>query len=770
VIDPTQLAPRKFGEVLRRYRRAAGLTQEELAARSGLSVRAIRDLERDRTRRPYYRSVRLLADALRLTNAQRSGFYGLARDHGGTAVTGLAGPCQLPAKVAQFVGRDRELKALDELLDRACTPSAGGTMVVSAIVGTAGIGKTALAVHWAHQASARFPGGQLYVNLRGHDTGPPMTAADALAGFLYALGVAPEGWPPGVDARAGLYRSLVARRRLLIVLDNARDADQVRPLLPGSPGCLVLITSRGSLGGLAVSEGAHLLTLDVLAVDEARQLLAGRLGAERVAAEPGAVSELIGLCARLPLALAIVAARACARPGLPLAGLAAELRDQSGRLDALDAGDRASSMRTVLSWSCGQLTPAGARLFRLLGVHPGPDSTVHAAASLARTTPAKARRLLGELARANLLAERAPGRFGCHDLLRAYAIEQATTTGSRAARRAALGRLLDYYLNTAAAADRLLRPHRRRIDLAAPSPGVTLEDLASHGQALAWLDAEHRGLLAAITLAASHGFDGHAWRLAFSLETSFYRRGHWQDWAAAQRTALEAAYRLGDRDAQTLAHSGVARAQIPLGSPAEALSHLATALRQREEAADVYGQARVHLYVSRALEYQKRYRQALARSRLGLRLAQTAGADAESLLADALNQVGWELALLGCYQQALGYCQRAVALSRQIDERHLEPYALDSLAYVHWHLGHHAEAADCYRRAIELFGEEGHRYRKAQTLAHAGDAHHATGNQAAAQQAWKQARDILDDLHHPDADTIRAKLTPDCPEGRAPSA
>jgi tetratricopeptide (TPR) repeat protein/transcriptional regulator with XRE-family HTH domain len=768
VIDPTKLAPRKFGEVLRQYRLAAGLTQEELAARSGLSVRAIRDLERAWTGRPYHRSVRLLADALKLTDAQRSGLYGLARDQGGTAVTGLAGPCQLPTGVAQFVGRDRELNTLDELLCQACAPPAGGTVMVSAIVGTAGIGKTALAVHWAHQASARFPGGQLHVNLRGYDTDEPMAAADALAGFLYALGVTPEGLPPGLDARAGLYRSLVARIRPLIVLDNARDAEQVRPLLPGSPGCLVLVTSRGSLAGLAVSEGAHLLTLDVLAVDEARQLLAGRLGAERVAAEPGAVSELIALCARLPLALAIVAARACARLGLPLAGLAAELRDQSGRLDALDTGDPASSVRTVLSWSYDQLTPAGARLFRLLGVHPGPDSTVHAAASLAGTTPAKARRLLDELARANLLAEQASGRFGCHDLLRAYAIEQATTTGSRAARRAALGRLLDYYLHTAAAADRLLRPHRRRIDLAAPRPGVTPEDLASHGQALAWLDAEHRGLLAAVTVAAGHGFDGHAWQLAFSLETSFYRRGHWQDWAVTQRTALEAAYRLGDRDAQTLAHCGVARAQIPLGCPAEALSHLATALCQREEAADVYGQACVHLYASRALEYQRRYREALARSRLGLQLAQTAGAGAESLLADALNQVGWELALVGRYQQALGYCQRAVALSQQIDERHLEPYALDSLAYVHWHLGRHAEAADCYRRAVGLFGEEGHRYRKAQTLAHAGDAHQAAGNQAAAQQAWKHARDILDDLHHPDADTIRAKLTADRPEGRTP--
>jgi tetratricopeptide (TPR) repeat protein len=735
-------------------------------------VRAIGDLERDRSARPYLRSVRLLAGALGLTDAQHGELNGLARGEGGT---GPAGPSQLPAGVAQFVGRERELKMLDELLNQVSQQSAGGTVVISAIGGTAGVGKTALAVHWARRVSARFPDGQLYVDLRGFGpSGTPLAAAEAVGGFLAALEVAPEGWPPGLDARVGLYRSLVAGKRLLIVLDNARDAGQVRPLLPGSPGCLVLVTSRSSLGGLAVIEGAHLLSLDVLSQDEAWWLLAGRLGADRVEAEPGAVSELIGLTARLPLALAIVSARASARSGFPLAGLAAELRDEPARLDALDAGDPASSVRAVFSWSYDQLSPAGRRLFRLLGLHPGPDFTVHAAASLAGTTPARARPLLDELARASLLTEQSPGRFSCHDLLHAYAIERAAATRPGAGGRTALGRLLDYYLHTATAADRLLYPLRRGIGVAAPGPGVTPDDLAGHRQALAWLDAEHRRLVAAVALAADHGFDVHAWQLAFSLETFFFRRGRWDDWAATQRTALAAACRLGDRYAQALAHCGIANAQTYADCPDEALSHLDRALSLMEEVGDVLGQAYVHKYAcaahlsagrthlraGQALEGQERYREGLTRSRLSLRLTRTAGPPAEPHLAHAFNQLGWMLAQLGRYRQALPYCQHAVALSQRIGNRHTLPHALDSLAYVYRHLGRHAEASDCYRRALELLDEQGATYSKADTLVYVGDAHHANGDPAAARQAWRQALAILDDLHHPDADAIRAKLTP----------
>jgi tetratricopeptide (TPR) repeat protein len=422
----------------------------------------------------------------------------------------------------------------------------------------------------------------------------------------------------------------------------------------------------------------------------------------------------------------------------------------------------------VFSWSYQNLTPAAARLFRLSGLHPGPEFTVRAIASLAGSTPAVAQRILDELVRANVLTEQVPGRFGCHDLLRAYASELAATAGPRAARRAAMGRLLDYYLHTAAKADRLLYPQRRAIALAPPEPGVTPDEPASHSQALAWFDAEHHGLVAAVTLAADNSFDVHAWQIPFSLETFFYRRGHWQDWSATQYTALAAAYRLGDPYAQTLAHSGVANAQIQSGCPAEALRHLVTALRLREEAGDLFGQARVHLYAALALERQARFPEALALARQALQLARTAGPSALSLQAEALNQLGWALAMLGRYPQALRYCQRAVAMSQKAGNEHHQPAAFDSLAYVHRHLGQHAEAADCYHRAIDLFDQLGHRHQKAETLVYLGEAYQANGSPAAARQAWLQALAILDDLHHPDAGPLRAKLYPPvCWEGAA---
>jgi NB-ARC domain len=291
----------------------------------------------------------------------------------------VAVPRQLPGAVCGFAGRVTELDELTGLLNSART---GGTVVISAIEGTAGIGKTALAVHWAHQVAGRFPDGQLHVNLRGFDpAGTPMTSAVAVRGFLDALDVPPERIPVSVDAQAALYRSLLAGRRVLVVLDNARDAGQVRPLLPGSSGCMVIVTSRNRLTSL-IAEGARPLTVDLLTVTDARQLLAGHLGASRMAAEPDAVEDIITACSRLPLALAIVAARASAHPSFPLTALADELRDAQDRLEVLNGGEAAANARAVFSWSCRQLSTEAARLFRLLGLHPGPDITAPAAAAL----------------------------------------------------------------------------------------------------------------------------------------------------------------------------------------------------------------------------------------------------------------------------------------------------------------------------------------------------------------------------------------------------
>jgi transcriptional regulator with XRE-family HTH domain len=465
VIGPDAVS---FSDLLRQYRTAAGLTQRELAERANLSIRTIQNMEQGHSVRPYQRTVRLLASALDVTGPAAAELSDLARQRNGSAGTDpvSAPPRQLPPAAAQFVGREAELDALTDMLAESGGSGSGGVVVISAINGTAGIGKTTLALHWAHRAAARFPDGQLYVDLRGFSAGAPVTPSEAIRSFLDALGLAPESLPAGEEAQAALFRSSVAGRRLLIVLDNARDAGQVRPLLPGSPGCMVLVTSRASLDGLAVSEGARLLTLDVLSEQEARQLLAARLGGERLAADPLAVSELIRLCAELPLALTVAAARVISRPGFPLAAAAAELREAAGRLDALETGDLASSVRPVFSWSYRNLSEPAAAMFRLVGLHPGPDLTVPAAASSAGIPLRAARRCLDELTRAHMLAEQPPGRFRCHDLLRAYADEQAAGL-SEDDRRQVLCPDLDHYVHTGHRASALLNPHRAPIAIKA---------------------------------------------------------------------------------------------------------------------------------------------------------------------------------------------------------------------------------------------------------------------------------------------------------------
>ena len=333
-------------------------------------------------------------------------------------------PRQLPAAPRGFTGRAGELLALYPLLERDSAETSG--VVIAALTGMAGIGKTALAVHWAHRVADRFPDGQLFVNLRGSSpSGAPVTPTEAVCGFLTALGAPPARIPADTDGQAALYRTLLVGRRMLIVLDNAQNAEQVRPLLPGSPGCLVLVTSRNRLTGLAAADGAHLITLGVLTEPESRDLLSVNLGAGRAMAEPEAVSELIGLCGRLPLALRGVAARAIACPGLPLSALAAEMRDTQRRLDVLETGEAATSVRVVFSWSRAKLGDQAAQMFRLLGSHPGLDITVSTAAGLIGVPRGQVYLALTELCDEHLLTEYAPGRYSCHDLLRAYAAERA---------------------------------------------------------------------------------------------------------------------------------------------------------------------------------------------------------------------------------------------------------------------------------------------------------------------------------------------------------
>lgn len=673
-------------------------------------------------------------------------------------------PAQLPPVVAAFVGRAAELAILDALLtgteDR---PGGPATVVISALSGTAGVGKTALAMHWVHRVAGRFADGQLYVNLRGYDPGGPATdPGDVLRGFLEALGVPPARIPADRDGRAALYRSVLAGRRVLVLLDNARDVEQVRPLLPGAPGCLVVVTSRQPLTPLVITEGAHPLPLDLPTREEARDLLAHRLGGRRVAAEPGAVEEIIDRCARLPLALAITAARAAVQPRLPLAALAGQLRDAAGALDALHGGDAGTDIRAVFSWSYLRLSDDAARLFRLLGLHPGPDIGRAAAAGLAGLPIARADQLLTELTGANLLTQHGGSRFTFHDLLRAYAAERAAATGPASEHRAALARVYDHYLQTAHTAALALHPHFSPIDLPTPQAGVAPARIGTRSDAAAWFAAETAVLLAAVATAAGSGFEDRAWRTAWALSGHLDRSGRWSDWLTVAQIALDAAVRVGDRIGQGQANRDLGRVCSRLGRHDEAVRHLRRALALFHDVGDAAGEAHTHLNLGQVIERQGHHAAALDESRQALALFERAGSLAGQ--AYTLNAVGWQQSLLGDHHSALASCERAVELLRVVGDVQGEADAWDSLGFAHHQLGEHRRAIACYERAVTLFHRTDDRYSQASTLRKAGDSHRSVGDPVAARAAWQRALAMLDELGHPDADEIRGDL-PGLPPG-----
>jgi DNA-binding SARP family transcriptional activator/tetratricopeptide (TPR) repeat protein len=664
-------------------------------------------------------------------------------------------PRQLPAVPPHFAGRAAELKALDELVSRAADGEGRGAVWV--LAGPAGVGKTSLAVYWAHRVADRFPDGQLYFNLRGFaPEGRPLTAAEALRGMLRAMGAALAQIPESLDAQAALYRSMLAGKRMLVLIDNAADAGQVRPLLPGGTGCAALVTSRSQLTGLVAVEGAQPFFLDVLPVAEACELLVSRLGAQRVMAEPAAATELAGLCAGLPLALSVAAARAAARPSFTLSALAAELRSDEGRLDALGTEDADGSVREVLSWSYRQLSGPAARMFRLLGLHQGPEISAPAAASLAGTGVPQARRALAELASAHLVAEFTPDRFGFHDLLRAYACELAMADGTDAERVAAVGRALDHYLITANAAYPLLYPARDPLVLGKAAPGTTPERVTSRAQARAWFAAEHQVLLAAAAKASAAGFGAHAWQLPAALSEFLDREGHWHDLAVTQRSALVAAGRAGDRVGLAHAHHGLAMACLRLRCYDEGRAHARRAIKGFRELGDQAREARSRIFLGTACGEQGQHAAARRHTEHALRLYRAIGHRAGQ--AHAMTNLGWHAAALGDYQAALGCCQQALSLHSELGNALGEAHSWDYTGYVRDRLGQHDDAVDCYRRALGLLRQVSDRSEQAGVLTRLGDAHRALGDRAAAREAWQQALAVLDDLHDPDAAQVESRL------------
>ena len=680
-------------------------------------------------------------------------------------------PRQLPAAAAHFVGRAAELETLTALLGNTAT-----TAAIAAISGTPGVGKTTLAVRWAHQIADHFPDGQLYVNLRGFDpSGQPVPAEAAIRGFLDALQVPAERIPAGLPAQAALYRSLLAGRRVLTVLDNARDAAQVRPLLPGAVGCLTVVTSRSRLPGLIAGHGACPVSLQPLSDGEAADLLARSIGAKRVADSPDAAHELIEWCARLPLAISVAAARAAIRPGVPLAVLATELRDARTRLDFLDTRDAASSMRTVYSWSCEQLSAPAARMFRLLGLHPGPDVSLPAAVSMAGMTLPEARSVLEDLVLSSLLVEDRPGRYSLHDLLRVYATEQAIARESEQDRRAAVHRLLDHYLISAYSAALLLDPRREPLALPAARPDVVPERMAGLGEALAWHETEYPVLTGAMALASTYQFDVHAWQIYWCMVGLFSRHVRPEEWRSAALIALSAAERADDSYGRALAQHGLGAACTAMGRYDDADTHYAAALGIYEEMGDRLRQARVNLDLGLSYEFRERHHdvfgaipaQPCRQHDVHVHAALRHARHAEDLFravghrageAAASGAVGRSLALSGRPGEAVGYCERAVQANHELGDRNAEAIALVSLGYALHKASRYADAAAACQRGLDLCQATGSLRVEGMLLTHLAEAHKAAGNIRAARAAWEQALVILDNLHLPDADQVRARL------------
>ncbi|MFF8592908.1 BTAD domain-containing putative transcriptional regulator [Streptomyces sp. NPDC015220] len=670
----------------------------------------------------------------------------------GTGTVCVPVPRQLPAPPTAFTGRKRELEQLTAAVEEAARRE--DVLVISAIVGTGGIGKTWLALRWAHENLKRFPDGQLYAALRGFDpSAEPVPAQVVIRGFLQALGVPPEEVPTAADAAAGLYRSLVADRRMLIVLDNARDTAQVVPLLPGSPACTVLVTSRGRLDGLATAYGARPLRVDSLTEPEAHQLLADALGGYRLAAEPDAAPVLLRHCAGLPLALGIVAARATAHPDFPLTVLATELNESTTRLDALNTGEVTADLRAVFEASTRALDDEVTRVFGLLGLAPGPDIGLHAAACLTALPPRRTRLLLRGLENAHLIQQYTPSRYRMHDLVRLCAAEHGRDQPA-AVQRPALRRLVDFYLHTAHAADRLLHPHRTPIDLDPPVPGGAPYRIPDRSAALRWFDTDHSCLLAAQQLALEHRWYAPAWQLAWALDTFHNDRGYHQDAQAAWRTALTAGEDLGPT-AQAQAHQHLGFILPITGSSAQARHHLDQALDLFAQTGDTAGQARTHVGLGMAGGQHAPLEQELPHYQRALRLYQALGDLRRQ--GSTLNMVGYTHAELGDFRQARTYCEQALLLLRRHGDRRHEAATLDTLGYIAYHTGDHHQALGYYHRALNLSRDIDNAYSEAMCLDHLGQVHQALGQSDEARRVWTQALDLYSSRYYDPAEAQRLR-------------
>jgi transcriptional regulator with XRE-family HTH domain/tetratricopeptide (TPR) repeat protein len=717
----------------RRARVRAQLTQERLAELADVSVRTVRNIEAGATK-PRADSLVALA-----------GVLGIDPDPQADAEE----PWQLPARVARFTGREEAFRQLDAVLRRT-------DRRLAVIYGTAGVGKTALALHWAHERADAFPDGQLYADVRGFDpAGSSAAPEEVLHRFLTALHVPPARIRGQLDELTALFRTIVRGRKMLVLLDNARDVEQVTPLLPGDPEIMVIVTSRAPLTRLVTTAGAVPVRLDVLDGAAAKRLLIGRLGEACIeGAGADAVAAIVARCAGLPLALAVVAGRVTLRPGVPVAVTAAELIRSTEPLDVLGRWDPDTNVQAVFSWSYRALSRAAGRLFRLLGLHFGPEISVPAAASLAGLPPARARMLLAELTAASLVTEQPSGRFTQHDLLRAYA-RQLTDEHDPDARQA-IQRVLDHYVHTAVQAAMLVNPGRNSITPEPPAAGVIIEPLTDLAEARSWLDAEVTTLIDGVHSAAGHGFDEASWHLAWSIVDLLDRHGRWPEWLRAQLTALAAARRRPGVAPEAHVHQALAQGYGSARQFTAAHTHLDRAIALFAAGGDGRREARCRITRAWLLEREDRRDDALRAAEETLRVMQARGD--QRGLGTALNGVGWALVLTGRYQRAVELCAEAVTVEQQIGTPIGVANALDSLGCACLGLQRTDDAIRHLEHAIGLYRDLGNRYYELLATDHLGNARAAQGDHDAARRLWHNAVIAFTDLDPRQAATIQAKL------------
>lgn len=668
-------------------------------------------------------------------------------------------PRQLPAPPHHFVGRQAEQDALNQALAGVKNEGQTGVTIVS-ITGFGGVGKTALALHWAHQVAELFPDGQLFVNLRGFDaTVPPLSPAAAVRGFLEAYAVPEERIPADLDAQCNLFRSLMAGKHVLIVLDNAKDAQQVRPLLPGSATCMVLVTSRNQLTGLLAEGGGTSLHLDTLCADETRALLERFLSRERLSAEPDATDKLIELCGRIPLTTRIVAAEALAQPGVSISGLMGYFSEMPSQLDRFETDDPVTSMRSILTGSYRHLDESSAHLFRYLGLYHGSPITPLAAASLAGVTLSNARRAFIELTRHNLLTLESPGQFEMHDIIRSYAAERVCAEESEADRRTAMNRLFDYYLYSADNAASIIDLQRKFSPLP-HRPRMLSETFASTSHARAWLETHLGSMLTALNHARDIGYGAFTWLLTERISGFLQRLGRWHEWANAAECAAAVARELGDPLGEALGELELGHATSLLHPDDKALAHLTRALDLFQRHGAETDQARAHLCMSQFFGWRLREREFREHAQRALEIYRKI--EFQNGLAEALNSLGWFCIGFGDNQTAVTSCKEALVLYQELGNRPGEADVWDSLAHAYEQSGDLSMARACYSQSIALdeqLDRLGNRFNQADTLNRFGDLEHAAGDQEAAVAAWSKALRILDEIDHPKAAEVRQKIS-----------